>query len=110
MEKKEECAFDSVDYFVHCFSHLQDLTLASEMELLQEEFVSYQLLSDTDIPPRIRDEAKVGEEDDIYYCVDIVWKYLCQIQRVDSSELKFHRLIRVAKVVPHSNASEERVF
>lgn len=56
-EKREECAFHSVEYFIHRFSHLQDLTLASKMKLLQEEFVSYQLLSDTDIPPRIWDEA-----------------------------------------------------
>ena len=35
------------------------------------------------------------------------------MQTVDSSKLKFQRLMQVAKVVlviPHSNASEERVF
>ena len=35
------------------------------------------------------------------------------MQKVDSIELKFRRLIQVAKVVlviPHSNAAEERVF
>ena len=112
-ERRGECGFDSVEFFVHCYSHLQGLTSPSEMELLQEEFISYQLLSDTDIPSRIWDEAKVGEDEDVHYRVDVLWKYLCQIQRVDSSELKFLRLIQVAKVVlviPHSNASEERVF
>ena len=78
-EKREECDFDSVEYFVHRFPHLQDLTIASEMELLQEEFISYQLLHDTDIPPRIWDETKVGEDEDVYYRVDILWKYLCQM-------------------------------
>ena len=97
-ERREECGFDSVEFFVHRYSHLQGLTSPSEMELLQEEFISYQLLSDTDIPSRIWDEAKVGE-DDVYYRVDVLWKYLCQIQRVDSSELKFLRLIQVAKVL-----------
>jgi len=63
-ENREECDFDSVEYFVHRFSHLQDLTIASEMELLQEEFISYQLLHDMDIPSRIWDEAKVGEDED----------------------------------------------
>ena len=58
------------------------------MELLQE-FISYQLLHDTDIPPRIWDEAKVGEDKDVHYHVDILWKYLCKMQTVDSSKLKF---------------------
>ena len=64
-EKREECDFDSVEFFVHCYSHLQGLRTASEMELLQEEFISYQLLSDADIPSRIWDEAKVGEDENV---------------------------------------------
>ena len=39
-ERREECGFDSVELFVHCYSHLQGLTIASEMELLNEEFIS----------------------------------------------------------------------
>ena len=32
-EKREECDFDSVEYFIHRFPHLQDLTIASEVVL-----------------------------------------------------------------------------
>ena len=41
------------------------------MELLQEEFVSYQLLSDTDIPSEVWAEAKVGEDQEAYQ-IDIL--------------------------------------
>ena len=41
------------------------------MELLQEEFVSYQLLSDTDIPSEVWAEAKVGEDEEAYHQIDI---------------------------------------
>ena len=37
-----------------------------------QEFISYQLLHDTDIPPRIWDEAKVGEDKAVYY-VEMLW-------------------------------------
>ena len=83
------------------------------MELLQEEFISYQLLRDTDIPPEVWAEAKVGEDEETYYQIDILWGYLCKVLQIGSSEPKFKRLAKVAVsvlVVPHSNASEERVF
>lgn len=45
--------------------------------------------------------------------MDIIWGYLSTIKVIGSSELKFGRLCKIAKlvlVIPHSNASEERVF
>ena len=60
-----------------------------------------------------RNAAKVGDDENIYYCMDAIWGYLSKIQVIGSSELKFGRLGKVARavlVIPHSNASEERVF
>ena len=47
----------------------------SELFLLEEEFVHYQLLSDEDIPQSVWDEAlvKYNEDDEIsYHCNDIL--------------------------------------
>ena len=48
-EKRMNIGFDSVEYFVSRNPHLHGLTAPKEMEVLQEEFVSYQLLNDSDI-------------------------------------------------------------
>ena len=111
-ERRKRCTFQSVEYFVSLFPHLDSLKAPKEMELLQEEFVSYQLLHDSEIPPAIWEEAHTGD-DDLYYKVDVLWGYICKMQCIGSSELRFPRLIEVAKavlVIPHFNASEERIF
>lgn len=113
VKKKEEVTFDSVEYFVHRLSHLLALRTPGELDMLQEEFVSYQLLRDTDIPTQILEEAKFGEDEAVYYRIDILLGHyvLCKMKEIGSSELKFRRLAEVAKavlVIPHSNASEER--
>ena len=49
----------------------------------------------------------------MYYRIDVLWNYIFQIRKIDSIELKFGRIVQVAKVVliiPHSNAAEKRVF
>ena len=59
------------------------------------------------------EQAKAKQDEETYCQIDVLWGYLCKIQSIGSSELKFHRLIEVAKsvlVIPHSNATEERVF
>lgn len=113
-EKRSSVCFDAIEYFIHRYRFLlHPLTAPREMELLQEEFVSYQLLRESDIPSDIWDAAKVGEAENRYYSMDVIWGYLCKLQCIGSFELKFGRLCKVAKVVlviPHSNASEERVF
>ena len=112
-EKRADVGFDSVEYFVHRFPYLHALTTPIEMDILQEEFVSYQLLSDTDIPHHVWEEAKVHEDEAAYYRIDTLWGLIRQIQTVGSTALNFCRLIQVVKavlVIPQSNASEERVF
>ena len=43
VEQREHVNFESVEYFVHLFPHLQALREPKNMELLQEEFISFQL-------------------------------------------------------------------
>ena len=83
------------------------------MELLQEEFIHYQLQRDADIPDEVWEEAKVNEDEDVYNRVDVLWSHLCKMQKIGSSQPMFLRLAQVVKVVmviPHSNASEERIL
>ena len=112
-QDREEICFDSVEYFISRFPHLSALNTPRETELLQEEFVHYQLLSDSEIPTQVWEEAKVNEDEHVYYRIDALWGYICKMQSIGSSQLKFPRLALVAKtviVVSHSNATEERVF
>ena len=62
-EKRASVGFNSIEYFVNRYPFLNGLTISSEMGLLQEEFVEYQLLSDTDIPTEVWDAARVGEDE-----------------------------------------------
>ncbi len=84
-----------------------------ELTKIAEEFVQYQLLTEEDIPLRVREEAGVDDEGEgSHYRLDILWHYLSTMKGGDG-RLLFPRLSKVAKlvlVIPHSNADEERVF
>ena len=86
------------------------------MNKLEEEFLQYQTMCDSDIPIKIWEEALVKEEKDddnnSKYRMDVIWGYLNSVKNVDR-KLTFERLAKVALLVltiPHSNAEEERVF
>lgn len=101
------------------YSHLLPFSSPLELTRLGEEFVQYQLLNNEDIPKEVWDAACVkisedeeGDEVEKYYRMDVIWHYLSTIKEGDG-RLKFRRLSKVAKLVltlPHSNASEERIF
>ena len=90
---------------------------SAECDLLSEEFTSYQLLGERDIPKNVWDAALVHEDDDNdcstrYYRMDMIWNYLSSVRLPDGS-LCFPKLSQIAKLVltiPHSNAEEERLF
>ena len=42
------------------------------MELLQEEFIRYQLQRDADIFDEVWEKAKVNEDEDVYNRVDVL--------------------------------------
>lgn len=89
------------------------------MDHLQEEFIEYQLLEDTDIPDDIWKEAltfvkETNGQEEQFHRMDTIWGYLSQCKRADGS-LKYPILAKVAHcqavlILPHSNASEERIF
>ena len=102
------------------FPSLLPYTAPAECDLLCEEFTSYQLLGEKDIPNDVWDAALVHEDDDRddddcstrYYRMDMIWNYLSSMRLLDGS-LCFPKLSRIARlilVIPHSNAEEERLF
>ena len=59
----------------------------TEMNKLEEEFVSYQLLLQNEIPENVWTKAKVDESgEDSYYRMDLTWKYLSSVR----SMARFH--------------------
>ena len=83
------------------------------MNNLEEEFMRYQLLDDSEIPDNVWNSALIYEEDEVkHFRIDKLWAYLRTAQYPDGS-LIFAKLAKVALLVltlPHSNAEEERVF
>ena len=83
------------------------------VNLLSEQFLDYQLLSDHDIPDSVWQNAcTVDDYRNKYYRVDILWGYISQMKD-GIGKHRFDILFKVVKLVlvlPHSNASEERVF
>ena len=87
------------------------------MDRLQEEFIQYQLSEDKDIPDDIWLEALVhiketDGHDEQFHRMDTIWGYLSKCKRADGS-LQYSLLSKVAQavlVLPHSNATEERIF
>ena len=67
-ERRDQISFDSVQFFVHHCPHLHHLTSPGEVKMLQEEFLSYQLKRDADIPDEVWEEAKVNEDEDVLSC------------------------------------------
>ena len=65
----------------------------------------YQSMSNTEIPEDIWEQSLVKDkEESKYYCMDIIWSYL---------RASLPRLADIALfllTIPHSNATEERIF
>ena len=97
--------FNSIFYFV-CFvcrfPSLLPFDSTVELEELSQEFNDYLLMDESELNLGCKDEQKA----------DVVWNQLGNMRR-PNGQLRFQRLVRVAKLVltmPHSNAAEERVF
>ena len=109
----EDCMISDVEYFTsHFRSHFK--FSPADLNKMQEEFVDLQLLSRSDIPQRVWEEAKVVDEDEKthYHRMDVIWAYLSQMKTVEGT-IRFSHIAKVARAVlilPHSNAEEERVF
>ena len=62
-DKHHEVTFSDVEYFIHRLSHLKHLWESMEVQALQEQFILYQLLQDTDILATARQEAIVKDKE-----------------------------------------------
>ena len=113
---REEATLDQVHYFVERFSGALDFT-DQEINSIEEQFNVYQLLENDEIPDEVIEDAKIittyrdgGKS--THLRMDKIWAYLHNFK--DSSGMySFKLLASVAFAVlslPHSNASEERVF
>ena len=118
-EKRESARFSSIKYFIYRYPHLESFRDPQVIDTIQQQFISYQLLEDSDIPPKVWEEATVKVDDDTSYIrVDVIWNYIFKITVTGSTELKFSKLkfsklktvIQSVLVIPNSNAAEERVF
>ena len=70
-DKQQQKTFKAVEFFVYKFLYLfQDMN----MNRLSEQFIAYQVLSDTDILLPVK--TYVGLEPDDPYRVDDFWAYL----------------------------------
>ena len=68
--------FSAVEYLVQKFPHLEDLRQPKEIEILQQQFVSFQLLQDSDIPASVLEEAIVKVDDEIKCTrVHVLWSH-----------------------------------
>ena len=112
--KHESATFSSIEYFIHRYPHLESFIDLHVIDTIQQQFISYQLLEDTDIPPKVWEDATVKlDEDTSYIRVDVIWNYSFKIKVTGSTELKFSKLkdvIQSILVIPNSYAAEERAF
>ena len=61
MTERENCEFESIEFFVEQFRLNFCSTALNEV---QEEFLAYQLLDESDIPKSVWDDACVVEKED----------------------------------------------
>lgn len=115
-DKREECGFSDVEYFIERYHGFLCLSAGDSDEIF-DEFVSYQLLKKEDIPKDVWDSAVEESESSSgkqsFVRMDVIWAYLSALKTGDGCDHRFALLSRVAKLVlvlPHSNAGEERVF
>ena len=95
------------------YPSLLPFSTVTEFNKLEEELLEHQFLEQSHIPESVWESALVVEgELQNYYRADELWAYMSTMKCGDGM-LKFSRLSEVAKlalVLPHSNAEEERVF
>ena len=116
--RRESADVSEVEYFVGRFSSLLPFSSdPTKMNQLGDEYVSYQLLEKGDVPADVWENATIYPEESSslkpsIYSMDLIWAHLATKTNVDGSS-QFPLLSQVAQLaltIPHSNASEERVF
>ena len=80
-----------------------------EMDKLFEEFIDFESLSDSELPPGIWEVDDGSKE----YRIDTLWYHIQQLRSLAGSNQRFELLFKLTKLIlitPHSNAGIERVF
>ena len=101
-------------FSLHCIveKFKLDYDLA-KVNALSQQFFNYQMLSDHDIPNSVCQNAcNYYDEKNKFYRVDILWGYIGEMKDC-IGKYQFDLLFKVTKLVlvlPHSNASEKRMF
>ena len=102
-----------VSYFLERFPTLLNCSSVAELNKIEDEFLQYQLMRESDIPECVWQCALVVEDQETrHHRMDIIWSHMKTMKHPDGSP-KFEKLADVALLVltlPHSNAEEERVF
>ena len=81
------------------------------MDRLNEQYLSYQVLTPEESPTFVKECAGLEPEDP--YRVDYLWNYLKDVKKPGTNDKEFNLLFQVAEAImtiPHSNAGEERIF
>lgn len=90
-----------------------NITNPEDLETLQEEFLDYQTLQDSEIREEIWAEATIKDGSTSNVRPDILWAFLSTMKCSITGQPRFLHLSQIAMLVltlPHSNADEERVF
>ena len=118
VEKRGKATWSNIKFFLLKYSN-QTCMERVDNDKVFEEFVDYQSLTDDEIGHNAWSEAEVvdGKDEDgnkiVHYRVDILWYYTASMRLPKTSISRFKVLPRIAVIVmvlPHSNASLERLF
>ena len=119
VEKRDKATWSNIEFFLLKYSN-QTCMEGVDNDKIFEEFVDYQSLTDNEIGHNNAwSEAEVvdGKDEDcnkmVHYRVDMLWYYIASMILPETSISRFKVLPRIAVIVlvlPHSNASLERLF
>ncbi len=116
--KRDKATWSKVEFFLLKYSN-QTCMEGIDNDKVFEEFVDYQSLTDDEIGHNAWSEAEVvdGEDEDgnkiVHYRVDVLRHHIANMRLPETSIRRFKVLPRIAVIVlvlPHSNASLERLF
>ena len=118
VEKRDKVTWSKIEFFLLKYSN-QTCMEGVDNDKVFEEFVDYQPLTDNEIGHNAWSEAAVvdgkGEDGNkiVHYRVDILWYYIASMRLPETSISCFKvlpRIVVIVLVLPHSNASLERLF
>jgi hypothetical protein len=110
-DRRLEFSIDDVNEVVSCMPliHRNIIGNVRLQDDVEEEFLIYQGMTKEEVRQSVWDDSLVYEKDEdeekiSYHRMDIIWAYLCQrLQTLSNIALS-------VLTIPHSNATEERIF